>query len=232
MSRMDDLRDKLRRGLGNLTTAQLSDDQAVDAIMSAVNEYSKHKPIKVLDFFATVKDKELYDLSEKKRILRVKEVFYNAGSYFFAEEFWPDWSAFGRLEGISLFDNPSIWLQYIQRLEQYKAMFNGDFEYDPDAKMLRLIPPPSTTGLKVVFIWTQAHMEETIPEGDVDTVMLWAKGEAKEMIASKKGNEIQSVSGYGESVSFGATSDSLMKEAQDFKARFERKFGGSVFMVG
>lgn len=232
MSKMDDLKDRLRRGLGNLTTAQLSDDQARDAITSAVNEYSKHKPIKVLDFFAAEKDKALYDLSEKKRILRVKEVFYTAGSSFFPEGFGPDGSASGRLEGISLFDNPSIWLQYLQRLEQYKAMFHGDFEYDPYAKMLRLIPPPGTTGLKVFFIWTQAHTEETIPEGDVDTLMLWAKGEAKEMIASRKGNEIQSVSGYGESVSLGATSDSLMKEAQDFKARFERKFGGSVFMVG
>jgi hypothetical protein len=52
------------------------------------------------------------------------------------------------------------------------------------------------------------------------------------MMASKKGNEIQSVSGYGESVSFGATSDSLMKEAQNFKERFEKKFSGSVFIVG
>ena len=232
MSRMDDLKDKLRRGLGNLTTAQLSDDQAKDAVISAVTEYSKHSPIKVLDFVATEKDKALYDLSGKQRILRVKEVFYNVSSQFLPEDFWPDSAVWGRLEGISLFDNPSIWLQYMQRIEQYKAMFTGDFEYDRVTKMLRLIPPPNATGLKVIFIWTQAHTEETIPEEDVNTLMLWAKGEAKEMMASKKGQEIQSVSGYGESVTFGATSDSLMKEAEDFKARFEKKFGGSVFIVG
>ena len=232
MSRMDDLKDKLRRGLGNLTLTQLSDDQSKDAVNSAVNEYSKHKPIKVLDFVVAVKDKALYDLSEKKRILRVKEVFYNVGSYFSPEDFWPDSSVWGRLEGISLFDNPSIWLQYTQRLEQYKAMFQGDFEYDRDTKMLRLMPPPNMTGQKVIFIWTQAHTPETIPEEDDDMLLLWAKGEAKEMMASRKGQDIQSVSGYGESVTFGATSDSLMKEAEDFKDRFERKFGGSVFIVG
>lgn len=231
---MDDLKGKLRRGLGNLTLTQLSDDQAQDAVTSAINEYSKHKPNRVLDFIGMTKDKAVYDLSDRQRIMKVKEVYYNVGFEYSFDQSWPepDLLSLGRLEGISLFENPSIWLQFMQRLEQYKTIFQGDFDYNRETKTLRLIPPPSVSGKKVFFIWTQSHIPETIPEEDVDTLLLWAKGEAKEMMASKKGSDIQSVSGYGESVTFGTSSDSLMKEAQDFKDRFERKFGGSVFVVG
>jgi len=95
------------------------------------------------------------------------------------------------------------------------------------------IPPLRITGNNVFVTWTRKHDAETIPEEDIDTVLLWAKGEAKEKMAAKKGYDIQSVSGSGESVTLGATSASLMKEANDFKARFEKKFkGGSVFIVG
>jgi hypothetical protein len=231
---MENLKDKLRRGLGNLTLTQLSDDQAGDAVTSALNEYSKHKPNRVLDYIGTKKDEALYDLSDRKRIMKVKEVYYNVGFEFSFDQSWPepDLLSLGRLEGISLFENPSIWTQFMQRIEQYKTIFQGDFDYNRETKTLMLIPPPSVSGKKVFFVWAQNHIPETIPDEDVDTLLLWAKGEAKEMMASKKGSDIQSVSGYGESVSFGATSDSLMNEAKDFKDRFERKFGGSVFVVG
>jgi hypothetical protein len=231
---MDDLKDKLRRGLGNLTLTQLSDEQAQDAVSSALREYSKHKPNHVLDYVGTKKDEPLYDLSDRQRIIRVKEAYYNVGFEFSFDQSWPEPNllSLGRLEGISLFENPSIWTQFMQRLEQYKTIFQGDFDFNRQTKMLRLIPPPSVSGKKVFFIWTQSHVSESIHEEDVDTLLLWAKGEAKEMMASKKGMDIQSVSGYGESVTFGTSSDSLMKEAKDFKDRFESKFGGSVLVVG
>jgi len=220
-----ELQDKLRRGLGNPSLTVLSEDQARDAVDSAVKEYSKNRSIEILDFFGTIKDKAVYDLSDKTGIMRVKDVFYSASQDYVFEGLQPDYSMLGRLEGISLFENPSIWMQYMQRLESYKRIFDGDFEYDRANKMLRLIPPPMTTGRKVFFIWTKRHTVETIPEDDEDLLLLWAKGEAKEMMASRKGNEIQSVSGYGESVSFGATAESLMKEAQDFKDRFDNRIG-------
>jgi hypothetical protein len=120
----------------------------------------------------------------------------------------------------------------MQRLEQYKAIFDGDFDYDESGKTLRLIPTPSTSGKKVYFIWAQRHTAETLPEDDTDTLLLWAKGEAKEMMSNKASMEIKSVSGYGESVTLGSSAESLMKEAQDFKSRFERKFTGSTIIAG
>jgi hypothetical protein len=230
-SKFEELRDKLRRQIGNPTLTQFNEEQANDAIESAIREFSKYKPIKVLDSLMTTKDVATYDLSAKERIIKVKDVFYSVNCEFVSEEHWPETASLGRLEGLSLFENPSLWTQYIQRLEQYKRMFEGDFEYSQSEKILTLIPAPSQVQ-KVYFLWTKRHTASSIPEDEVDTVLLWAKGEAKEMMASKKGNEIQSVSGYGESVSFGATSDSLMKEAQNFKERFEKKFSGSVFIVG
>jgi hypothetical protein len=231
-AKFKELKDKMRRQVGNPSLTQFMEEQADDAVKSAIREYSKHKPIEVLDYLTTIKDEQAYDLSTKSRIIRVKEVYYSTGSEYFPEEVWSDFSMYGRLEGLSLFENPSLWTQYMQRLEQFKAMFNGDFSFEQSTKILRLIPAPSEMGEKVYYIWTQRHTAETIPEDDIDLVLLWAKGEAKEMMASKKGNEVQSVSGYGESVTFGATSDSLMKEAQNFKERFEKKFSGSVFIVG
>jgi len=226
----NDLKEKLRRSLGNLTLTQLTDDQADDAVQDAIKEYSKYRPILVFDSLATIGEVATYDLSVKERIIKVKEVFYSGGSGF--DEFSSDYSQLGRLEGLSLFENPSLWIQYIQRLEQYKSKFVGDFEYDRSTKVLRLIPLPSESGKKVYYVWLQRHVVTTIPEDDIEIVLLWAKGEAKEMLASKKSYEIRSVSGYGESVSFGATSDSLMKEAQDLKARFEGKFGKFEFLAG
>ena len=72
---------------------------------------------------------------------------------------------------------------------------------------------------------------ELVP-GLADLDVYVSRVSTREVMASKKGSDIQSVSGYGESVTFGTSSDSLMREAQDFKDRFERKFGGSVFVVG
>ena len=120
----------------------------------------------------------------------------------------------------------------MQRLEQYKSIFKGDFDFSQSTKILTLIPSPTVSGKKVYYIWSQRHSALSIPGEDVDTVLLWARGEAKEMIASKRANEIRSVSGYGESVTYGATSESIMKEAVDLKTKFEGKFSGSFITVG
>jgi len=228
------LKGRLRRALGNLTTAQFSDDQCTDAVSSAINEYSKNRPVKVLDFLTTVEDQALYDLSSKTGIMKVKEVFYSSSESYqiLPGEIIPDYSLMGRLEGISIFENPSIWLQYMQRLEQYKEIFQGDFEYESSSKMLRLIPAPSLSGQVVYYVWNKKHTALTIPEEDVDTLLLWARGEAKETISSKKAVEVQSVSGYGESVSFGASAADLIEEAADLKAKFQKKFGSSFFTTG
>lgn len=230
-SKFKELKDKLRRQLGNLSLTQLTDEQAGDAVTSGLKEFSKNKPMEVLDSIMTERDEETYDLSAKERIIKVKEVFYAANREFVLEEYWPEVALQGRLEGLSLFENPSLWTQYMQRLEQYERMFDGDFQYNQATKELMLIPAP-TQAQRVYFVWTQRHMASTVPEGDEDTVLLWAKGQAKEMLAAKAANAIRSVSGYGESVTLGATPESLMKEAEDLRRRFERKFSGSTVIVG
>ena len=169
--------------------------------------------------------------------MRVKEVYYSTGFDLTFDEWFPgvydQWSPdaaaiSGRLEGISLFENPSIWTQYTQRLEQYEKMFDGTFEYDPQTKLLRLIPMPSSDGKIIPYIWTQRHTAETIPEEDIDDMLMWAKGMAKESMANKKSDQIRSVSGFGQSITMGATYETLLKDATDLKDRFEKKFRGGM----
>jgi len=210
----------------------LSDDQAGDAINSAVKEYSKYRPIRKFDSLTTIAGQAAYPLSAKERILRVSDVYYSTLPMYPFQGFWGEMADLGRLEGLSVFENPSLWVQYMQRFEKYKEIFDGDFEYDRTTKILMLIPPPSNSGDKVYYIWTQRHTTVTIPEDDYDTLLLWAKGESKEMVSGKLGTQISAVSGYGESISIGASSGSLMKEAGDFKSRFQKKFGSSIVTVG
>lgn len=224
--RLSELKGKLRRLLGNPTTNQLSDDQAKDAIDSAVGEYSKYRPIQALAYVTTLVDVATYSLALKERIISVKEVFYTTYSEYVSEDFFMLPS--GNLEGLSLFENPSLWIQYMQRLESWKRIFDGDFSYDRSTKMLTLIPAPSTAGLKVYYIWSQAHNVLTVPDSDVDTLMLWAKAEAKDMMGSKKAFEIQSVSGYGESVTFGAKSETMTDEAEKLRERFAKRLGRGI----
>ena len=210
----------------------LSDDQAGDAINSAVKEYSKYRPIRKFDSLTTIAGQAAYPLSAKERILGVSDVYYSTLPMYPFQGFWGEVADLGRLEGLSVFENPSLWVQYMQRFEKYKEIFDGDFEYDRTTKILMLIPPPSNSGDKVYYIWTQRHTVLTIPEDDYDTFLLWAKGESKEMVSGKLGTQISAVSGYGESISIGASSGSLMKEAGDFKSRFQKKFGSSIVTVG
>lgn len=232
MATLEELKTLLRRKLGNISTSYLSDEQAGDAVNSALREYSKYKPIQVLDYIVTVKDQALYDLSSKTGIIRVKEVFYSTGPFEYFDEFWPDYSQLGRLHGISIFEHPSVWTQFLQKVEQFKNIFNGEFEYEKATKMLRLIPAPNSTGSKVYYIWTKIHSASTIPEDDIDVLLLWAMAESKEMVASKRSNEIRSVSGYGESVTIGSAPETLYSEAKDLKEKFHKRFGGSYLLVG
>lgn len=231
--KITELKDLLRRSLGNVSLTQLTDAQAGDVITSAIREYSKYKPIKVLDLLMTEANKAVYDLSAKTRIMRVTDVFYSTGIEFSLDrDFRPETPGIGNIEGISLFENPSIWLQYMQRIERYKAMFDGDFDFDQGTKILRIIPAPTSAGKLVYYIWSQRHTSLTIPEDDYDGFLLWEQGRSKEMIATKMGQDIRSVSGYGESVSLGSSPDSVMKEALDLENRFKKMFGGGIIIAG
>ena len=239
MFSMDDFKGMLRRALGNISIAKLSDDQAEDAVSSALREYSKYRPIQTLDSLLTVKDQPTYDLSVKTRIIRVKEVYYNSSAMDrWFEPGWPasidpmTFNGMGSLESISIFENPSMWLQYTSRLESYRRIFDGDFEFDESGKILMLIPTPSSNDNRVFFIWTGLHVAGSVPDIDADLITLWARAEAKVMIASRQISEIKSVSGFGQSVSFGVDARALEDSATELKKEFRKKLGGTSITTG
>ena len=239
MLSMDDFKGMLRRALGDISIAKLSDAQAEDAVSAAIREYSKYRPIQTLDSLVTISQQPTYDLSAKTRIIRVKDLYYNtSGSEWAFEPGWPaaidpgTLGGIGSLEGISIFENPSIWMQYMARLESFRRIFDGDFEFDESGKILTLIPEPLSNGIRVFFNWTALHVAGTVPEIDADLIVLWAKAEAKVMVASRQISEIRSVSGYGQSISFGVSAADLESSAKELKQEFRKKLGGAIITTG
>lgn len=236
---MDDLKSKLRRQLGSPSTDEYSEPQIGEDLTSAINEYSKYKPDQVFDTITTVAKQPTYDLSTKARIKDVIEVFYSVNIEWEFDKYWPLSIDIGRLAGISLFENPSIWTQYVMRLKQYKMVFECTYDYNPISQILTLIPNPDWVKI-VPFIYTRLHTAATIPEDDIDTMFLWAKALAKESwatptSANRAKREILSVSGFGISTSVGGVSAAdLIKQADKHKTEFERKLGarGSVISIG
>jgi len=200
---LEELKDKLRSDLSNPPEDELTDKQAGDAVLAAVSQYSRYRPIRNFGVIYSSRGKDLYDLSDCKRIIRVMKVYYYIGFQWIFQDIFPDPNLSGRLEGINLFENPSIWIQYMQRLEQYQKIFDGQWEYDKQKKQLRLIPEPTFSNRPIPFRWTQTHTTETLPEEEVDDIMMWAQAQAKRAMSNQKAREITQVSGYGQSVTIG-----------------------------
>ena len=99
-------------------------------------------------------------------------------------------------------------------------------------KVLTLIPTPSTDGNIVPYIYTAMHQPGTIPEIDIDLILMWAEGYGKDIVASKQISEIRSVSGFGQSISFGVSARELQTSANDLRKEFRRKLGGVPIQVG
>lgn len=227
------LREELRFRLGSPTTTQFSDDGCDRSVKSAIREYSRYKPIRVLDYLVTVANTAVYSLSAKAGILQVKRVWYSTDPTWIFSNYFPDLDmAFqANVEGISIFENQSVWTVYTQKLEQYRNNFEGDHSYNETTKELRLIPTPTTGGDNVYYIWTKQRAAETVIEEDIDGVMMWAMAVAKQSMAGAQQQAgIQSVAGFGISGTVSTTPGDLMKESatlkDEFRARFRR--GGSV----
>ena len=233
---LEELKARLRGDLGEPSETVLTSDQIERAVVSGINEYSRYRPIKNFDYVTTQDGKATYDLSTKLRIMRVKEVYYSTGPDVWLDSDFAGLSSYeldGRLEGINIFENPSIWLQFTQRVEQFNVIFDGSFEWYGSSKLLRLIPTPGTDGKHVFFIWTQRHTADTIPDEDVDTMLLWSLAVAKEPLLSKMQRGPGQVQGFGQSVTRATTPAELRQEIRDLKKDFDQKLrGGSRVLIG
>jgi len=226
-----ELKNKLRIELSYPPEKQLSDHQAEDAVYAAIKEYTRYKPIVNFDIVYSNRGKALYDLSGRHRLIRVKRVYYYIGFQWIFQDIFPDPNLSGRLEGINLFENPSIWIQYMQRLEQYQKIFDGAWEYNGQTKMLRLIPVPTFDQRPIPFLWSQLHLPETVPEEDIDDMIVWAQAQAKRYMASLKQREITSISGFGQSVTIGVSAKDFIADAEKLEEKFKKRFGGTATIV-
>ena len=219
----------IRRKAGNASTADLTETQIGDALDSALTEYSKNRPVLVLTYLETVANTGEYSLSDLTGIMGIEECFYGTGgSYVFDTDF-PRVLDLPALSGIRVFYNPSIFLQYMQKVESYERIFEGDHNWHADRKAIELMPAPSSTGSKVYFVYRKKHTLATVPDTDEDLFLKWAIAECLDYIMEKRG-KFSSVSGYGQSVSIGFSRSE--KRAERLKEEFRNAFSGSQFLVG
>lgn len=228
--------EKARSNLGSPSEIELTDTQIGDGVDSAVNEYSKYKPKTVYAEFETEAD--VAEISMAKvipgsAVLNIVDCFYDPTGVFFDSDLYytlPATSITG-LSGLSLFHNPSLVVQYQQKLEAFKSHFGGDWDfYNEDT--LRLFPPPSASGTKVGLIASCARALADIPDKDEDTLLLWAEAQAGKILAEKRA-QITGVSMEGSNISLDA-GKTTMKLAEDKEKNFKAKLGGNLgaFSIG
>jgi len=226
--------DKARSNLGGPSITELTDTQIGDSVDSAVNEYSKYKPKKVYTEFETEADVATVDITtviEGSAVLGIVDCYYDPTGMFFDSDLYytlPETSIVG-LSGLSLFNNPSLVVQFQQKLEAFKAHFGGDWDFYDDT--LRLFPPPSTTGIKVGIVANCARALAEVPDTDEDTLLLWVEAKAGKILATKRA-QISGVSMEGASINFDTGSATMIKMAESKEKDFKKELGGhSGFFV-
>lgn len=226
---------KARSNLGSPSETELTDTQIGDSIDSAVNEYSKYRPKKVYAEFETEADiatKDITTVITDKNVFSLVDCFYDPTGLFFDSDLYytlPGASITG-LSGLSLFNNPSLVVQYQQKLEAFKNHFGGDWDFYDTT--LRLFPPPSTDGIKVGLIANCSRALAEIPDTDEDLLLLGVEGKAGKILSVKQA-EIASFSMEGASISFNAGKET-MTNAKDKEKDFKKQLGGHLgaFSIG
>lgn len=221
--------------MGSPSTSELTDTQIENALDSAVNEYSRYKPKRVYTEFETEAHKaevELTAVIPGSAVLEVVDCFYDPTGVFWDSDLYytlPGVSISG-LSGISMFHNPSIVLQYQQKLEAFKHYFGGDWDFYDGT--LRLLPPPSSSGIKVGIIANCLKGLADIPDVEEDTLLLWAEAQAGKLLAEKRAR-IASINMEGASVNLDAGQVTL-KLAEQKEKEFRRRLSGylGAFSIG
>lgn len=218
---------KARSNLGNPSETELTDTQIGNAIDSAVKEYSKYKPKKVYTEFETAADEATVDITTVipgSGVLNIVDCYYDPTGIFFDSDLYytiPCDSIAG-LSGLSLFHNPSLVVQYQQKLEAFKSHFGGDWDFYEDT--LRLFPCPSTTGRKVGLIANCIRELADVPDIDEDTLLLWAEAKSGKILSEKRA-QISGVTMEGASIKFDV-GKITMKAAETKEKEFKKALGG------
>ena len=235
------LKEKIRRKLGNVSTTEITDDQLGDVIEDTLYQYSQYKPRKKIGYITTTKDTGEYNVTDsdiatnvESSIISIIDCFYGMSGQYFDTDFpniLGNDFAMGRLSGISLFDNPAITNQYLQKLDYFKRKYGSDWEFwdrGDDAKILVLIPAPSSSGDKIYFLYTYRHTSIlSVSDDDEDVFIDGCLWKATEMMIFS--NRVNSVSSQGESVNI--NNSIWEKMSEKYEKRFKSSLGGNANIV-
>lgn len=208
------LKDDLRTALGSPTTQEFTDAEAALCVSRAIAEYSRYRPIVVLDkeTLETVKDQQEYDLSEISGLVEVRECIWERGVVLPEElgvEGLPT-AATKEYRGLNVFDDPSLLKIYQYKVAELRKALEESWEELEGT--LFLFPTPSQSGGEIWLIYTKQRTESEISGEDLPDVLTYAEALGRRTLAGHAG--ITKIGG----VSF--DKKMLLTEAE----RLEKKF--------
>jgi len=234
--RKTELAQRLRGDVGSPNQTSLPEPQLLQALESARREYSKYRGPLTIGNFDTVanQDEYPYDLDVVCFVIDVLpavnslqlESFVLSEGVVFSDSHFPG--------DVSVYDNPS--LLFMRKLkDKMQRQFGGTWEDrgvkevgDPLAfkGIIALMPAPKETGQKVYYEYRKWVTFEQIPPRDEDLLMLWAQAESMEKMATSSFSTgaIRSVSGGGQTISYGGGTTADMKnEIRSRRSEFNLK---------
>lgn len=234
---MNDMVGKLRNRLGNPLTFELSDDAIVNAINSALKEYSKFRPRKKEEVLALHKGQSHYPLDSGviavvDCILAFREdlkpnLFPLHDVAFYPENLYGD-------PYVYRLNRTSRSMQFIDELEREETdRFDGhEWNYYPGDNILAIFPAPAHEVQTQVTV-AYGHTEATMPAQDEELMLKYAQAEAMETLGlfRSKVRELPTGVGYKMTLDAGET---MLKQAAVKRQEFydEIRHGGSWIVTG
>lgn len=202
----------------------LTAGQWTQAAEDAVRMYSRQRPRYVLGTLSVTAGVEEYDLPAGG-YLCLEVAPYDALADL--DENSTLVQAMAQGDVIIDFHQPSQVDMYRQKLEHWSRQFGPRWEQDAPGAKVRLMPPPETAETLAVFYSASHATAETVPDGDIDLLLMAGQAVATRTLAV--GSAVSVISSGGRLTlgpytrdmgGIGAAAKVLMDESERLEKRF------------
>lgn len=217
-------------GLSTNNRGELSDDDITQYFTDCINDLNEHLRNYVYRTFDTVADQQNYTpASTVRRIIKVwrhapvSDILISGASSNL-DLGGIEYSVIGSLQGqdgISFFNYPSLFEIWAQKLKYWERIGQQDWEYV--GGILKLIPPPSSTGDKVLYVSQENFDYSAIPSTWAYIIRFYVRAQSLRKLANQRWNA-GGVHASGGFTNYGPQSN-LIAQAKDLEEKYEKERG-------
>ena len=151
-------------------------EQFLDEALERITDWVPNKTVR---YITTVADQQTYSVPSS--VLNILDVYRDSAGVFYTKFDDDIWLAASPLElqGISIYLNPALYDIVMGQVVALERMNAVDFDFDPTASEVTLMPQPSSSGDRVYYLaaeaweWTDSG---TFPLTQFRrAIMLWAE---------------------------------------------------------